>query len=54
MKTTQWFKESTWKTQSPQRPGDENNYMIEEKLLGLMTVLCSGCSFSLGSVEQSS
>lgn len=54
LKTTQWFKESMWKTQSPQRPGDENNCVIEEKLLSLTTMLCSGCSFNLVSVEQSS
>lgn len=43
--TTQWFQESTWKTQSPQRRGDENKCVIEEKPLGLATVLFRLLSF---------
>lgn len=43
LKTSQWFEESTWKTQSSQRLGDENNGVIEEKLLSLTSMLCSGC-----------
>lgn len=46
LKTTEWFKKSTWKTQSPQRLGSENNQVIEEKLFNMTTIPCSRCCLS--------
>lgn len=43
LKTAKWFKESTWKTQSPQRLGNESNWVVEENSLSMMMIPCSGC-----------
>lgn len=43
LKTAEWFKESTWKTQSPQRLGNENNRVVVENSLSVMTIPRSGC-----------
>lgn len=43
LKTAVWFKESTWKTQSPQRLGNENNQAVEENALSMTMIPCSGC-----------